>query len=111
MRNFHTVVLERMTHHSEDFATEPYECAWASEATFFIRIHAITENGATLNSVVQLSVDGIDWVDDGIRFEPISKAGTYFLRVKHFGGWLRLRNEIAGREPDIRLTIHLVLKE
>lgn len=111
MRHFHTVVLERLKWHLQDFETEPYETAWASEAIFFIRIHSISGNNATLDATVQLSVDGIDWVDDDLRFPTIDKAGTYFLRVKHFGGWLRLRNRVKGTDPKLRLTMYLVLKE
>lgn len=111
MRHFHTVVLERMKWHSQDFQTEPYETAWASEAIFFIRAHEISGRNASLDSTVQLSVDGIDWVDDNIRFPTIDKPGTYFLRVKHFGGWLRLRSRINGTDPKLRLTVYLVLKE
>ena len=111
MRYFHTVVLERMTTHSQDFSTEPYETAWASEAIFFIRVYSISESDTSLDSRVQLSVDGIDWVDDDLKFPTINKEGTYLLRVSHFGGWLRLKNVIKGKNPSLRLTVHLVLKE
>ncbi len=111
MRQFHTVVLERMTIHSQDFSTEAYETAWASEAIFFIRVHSISGSETSIDSRVQLSVDGIDWVDDDTKFPIIRKEGSYLVRVRHFGGWLRLRNVIKGKDPALRLTVYLVLKE
>ncbi len=111
MRNFYTVVLERMKELTGDFATEPYEAGWASEAMFFVRVHEMTGTGVKLQSAVQVAVDGIDWIDEGSSFPPITALGSYFLRVRHFGGWLRLRSEITGRTPRIKATVHLVLKE
>ena len=111
MRNFYTVVLERMKEYSESFATEPYETGWAREAMFFIRVHEIPGGGTSLNAKVQVSVDGITWIDEGTVFPPITKVGDYFIRVTHFGGWLRLHNEISGKGSAVKLTEHLVLKE
>jgi hypothetical protein len=111
MRNFYTVVLERMKEYDQGFNTEPYEAGWASEAMFFIRIHEMTGTGVTMQSAVQVSVDGIDWIDEGSSFPPITTPGSYFLRVKHFGGWLRLCNQVAGKGLRVKTTIHLVLKE
>lgn len=110
MRNFYTVVLERMKEYDQGFNTEPYEAGWASEAMFFIRVHEMAA-GVKMQSAVQVSVDGIDWIDEGSSFPPIIAPGSYFLRVKHFGGWLRLRNQITGKAPRIKTTVHLVLKE
>ena len=111
MKHFHTVVLERMNWFTADFNTEPYEAAWASEAIFFIRVLDCPQESWCLNSAVQIAVDGIDWVDDQARFDPVTETGTYVLKVTHFGGWLRLRSTLVGADPGVRLTIHLVLKE
>lgn len=111
MRQFYTVVLERMQRYSGEFQTEPYETAWAGEALFFIRIHEMTGEKAVLNSRVQVSVDGIEWIDEGTSFPPIDSEGSYFIRVSHFGGWLRLANEVGGKNGEAKLTIQLVLKE
>ena len=110
MRNFQTVVLERMNWLAGPFQTEPYECGWASEAIFAIRVHEI-QGTMVLRSNVQLSVDGIQWMDDDLAFPTIDRVGSSFLRVKHFGGWLRLDGAITGQDARARLTIHLVLKE
>jgi hypothetical protein len=40
----------------------------------------------------------------------MNAAGHHFLRVSHFGGWLRLRCTLRGEDPQVKLTIHLVLK-
>ena len=112
MRNFYTVVLERMqTKEAPSFATEPYETAWAGEAMFFIRIHELQGKNARLRSRTQVSADGMDWLDEGTAFPPIDKAGSYMIKVAHFGGWLRLFNEIEGEGAKAVLTVQLVLKE
>ncbi len=111
MRNFYTVVLERMKSFSSSFETEPYETGWASEAMFFIRVHELSGKDVTFDAKVQVSVDGIEWIDEGTNFPIINKPGNCFIKVSHFGGWLRLRNMITGKEPNLKLTIHLVLKE
>ena len=111
MKQFYTVVLERMASFIKDFNTEPYECGWASEAIFFIRIHEMDGAKVTLKSIVQISVDGIEWIDEGSYFPTLNKHGDYFIKVNHFGGWLRLKNVITGNNPNIKQTIHLVLKE
>jgi len=111
MRNSYTVVLERMRAYSEGFATEPYEVAWASEAMFFIRVHSIEGQGTRLGARVQVSADGIAWADEGTAFVPIDSVGDTFVKVSHFGGWLRLQTELDGVRASVTLTVHLALKE
>lgn len=111
MRNFNTVVLERLKYFQQGFETEPYEVGWASEAIFFIRVHSMEGSRVVLTPQVQISADGIEWVDEGTELEPIDQVGNYFVRVSHFGGWLRLAADIAGKKPDLKITIQLVLKE
>jgi hypothetical protein len=111
MKQFHTVVLERMAFFTTDFSTEPYECGWASEALFFIRFHDVIGTEVSQESIVQVSVDGINWIDEGTYFPILTDTGDFFVKVKHFGGWLRLKNCINGKESSIKQTIHLVLKE
>ncbi len=110
MRNFQTVVLERMSWFAGSFKTEPYECGWASEAIFVVRVHEV-EGTPALRATVQLSVDGIEWMDDDPRLSGIDRVGSFFVRVRHFGGWLRLDSAVAGEGARARLTIYLVLKE
>ena len=93
------------------FATEPFECAWATEAIFFIRVQEMDDADAALDAAVQISADGIHWVDEGTAFDTITDEGVYFARVSHFGGWLRLRGAVAGDAARFNVMIHLVLKE
>jgi len=111
MRHFTTAVLERHACLSRDFATEPFEAAWASEALFFIRAEEITGESPLLRARVQVSADGIHWADEGTAFDAISACGDFFVRVAHFGGWLRLAGEVQGDDTRFQVTIHLVLKE
>lgn len=111
MRQFHTVVLERLKEFTTNFDTEPYEVGWAREAMFFIRAEDVSGDDTSLESAVQVSADGIHWIDEGTRVGPVQSAGDQFVRVSHFGGWLRLRNTVAGEAPKLKMTIHLVLKE
>ncbi|MDR1383820.1 MAG: hypothetical protein LBJ67_08260 [Planctomycetaceae bacterium] len=114
MRQFYTATLERHTKFSGTFATEPFETAWSSEAIFFVRIETFTGSGSkpdeteSVDARVQISADGIHWIDEETAFEPLHSCGDYFVRVKHFGGWLRLLGHVNG---TAEMTIHLVLKE
>ena len=110
MRHCITAPLERHKDLSGEFATEPYECGWATEAIFFLRVQELTGDGATLRANVQISADGIHWVDEGTTLPPITTAGDSFVRVSHFGGWLRLAGRVDGTEARMNVMIHLVLK-
>lgn len=111
MRQSHTAVVARNERWSGAVATEPYEVAWASEAIWFVRVLAPPDGppGGTLR--VQLSPDGIHWCDEGTTLElPTDPAAPTFVRVRRFGGWLRL----AGTLPDgasATVIAYLVLKE
>jgi hypothetical protein len=111
MRHSVTVALERHRDYQGSFETEPYECAWAGEATFFIRVQEAEGDGAKLRAAVQISADGVNWVDEGTKFDAIHGVGTHFVRVKRFGGWLRLRGTVEGEQARFNVMVHLVLKE
>ena len=106
MRQFQTSVLELRESIADGFATQPFECAWAGEAIFFI--HVDEGDGTHLAAYVQISPDGIRWLDEGTVLPAVAGQDAFFLRVLHFGGWLRLR--FSG-EDAMRATIRLVLKE
>ena len=110
MRRSHTAVVERNTTFDSDFATEPYECAWAGEARWFIRVLDM-DGDALLRASVQVSPDGLFWCDEGSIFPDIREPGLYTLPVREFGGWLRLNCAISGAKPAIKLMISLALKE
>jgi hypothetical protein len=104
-------VLERLKDMTGDFATEPFEAGWATEAQFFIRLHSIEGKGnPTLHGKVQISADGIEWIDRNITFPKMTKPGNYYVDVDKFGGWLRLVCETKG-DCVYRITVQLALKE
>ena len=111
MRQFHTAHLEVKRDFSEDFQTHPYECGWANEAIFFIRVEDVSGEDSVLNAEAQISADGITWTDEGTAFRPIRKKGLSFIRLKHFGGWLRLNCSINGEGARFRLLVNIALKE
>ena len=108
LRESYTAIVERSEALRGSFATEPYECGWAGEAIFFVRILERVGNieGVTLH--VQISPDGIRWCDEGTAI-TLGEEEVAFGKVAHFGNWLRLR----GRLPDgasMRAIIALSLK-
>ncbi len=109
MRQNYTATVERNRVMQGEFATEPYECGWASEAIFFIRKLETKGNILGARWRVQISGDGIRWCDEGTVVTS-SDAEVDFCRVRHFGNWLRL----AGALPDgasARVIVSLALKE
>ena len=92
-------------------ATEPYECAWASEAIFFIR--ALDTRGALAGAEarVRISPDGIHWVDEGARCDlPARKDAVTFARVREFGGYLRIVGSVPQGAACL-VMVALALKE
>jgi hypothetical protein len=111
MRQFHTSVVVRRQVLTSDFQTPPYESAWAQEAVYFIRLENVRGQDTCLNAAVQISPDGLHWVDEGTAFAPMTADGLYFVRVRHFGGWLRLNCTLSGADPSVEALIYSVLKE
>jgi hypothetical protein len=111
MRQFQTNVLDFKFAYEAPFASEPYECGWAAEAIFFLRIEEKSGQDAALTAYAQISADGLHWVDAGPNIGPLTEPGDYFLRLTHFGGFIRLRGEISGHQPRFQMTNNLVLKE
>lgn len=111
MRHSITTALERHCDYTESFQTEPYECAWAGEAIFFIRVQEMSGKDARLHAQVQLSPDGVHWTNEGTQFAPIHEVGVSFVRVTHFGGWLRLVGNVEGEDTRFNVNVNLVLKE
>ena len=110
VRQSYTAVVERAQGASGRFDTEPYEVGWSTEAVVFIKVARLTE-GAWVSATVQMSPDGIDWVEEGTAFEPIEGNGLYFVRLSHYGAWLRLSGEIVGPGATADLMVYIALKE
>lgn len=110
VRRSYTAVVERNIRWQGEFATEPYEAAWASEAIFFIRALDVSP-GFAAAARVQISADGIHWADEGAAFElPGKKDEVAFCKVGHFGGWLRIAGAVNEGE-FITVLVSLALKE
>ncbi len=110
LRRSYTAVVERNVLWQGAFATEPYEAAWASEAIFFVRALG-TMSGISGEASVQISADGMHWVDEGTRLElPRTVNQVTFCKVTHFGGWLRIAGRIAPG-AGITVLVSLALKE
>ena len=111
MRQFYTAHLEIKKDFTTDFQTEPYECGWASEVIFFVRVEDVSGRNPRLKVKAQISADGITWADEGTEFPPLSEHGLHFIRLNHFGGWLRLACMISGEDARFRLLVNVALKE
>jgi hypothetical protein len=111
MRQSYTAVVERNATWQGDFALEPYEAAWATEAIYFVRALAVDALPEGVAARVQISPDGMHWCDEGTSAPlPVARDEVTFVRVSHFGGWLRL----VGKLPDdatLKVIVYLALKE
>ena len=109
MKTFSTSVVELRQTFDSTIETHPYECGWADEAIFFVEIHdSAPDVRVTLR--VQLSADGIRWIDEGTVLEVGDVA---YARVSHFGGFLRLSGTaIDGDEQvtPVTASVRLALK-
>ena len=112
MRKSFTAVLEKNTTFTSDFATEPYETNWASEALWFIRVLDMSGNDVTLSVCPQISPDGLVWCDkEGTEPLVIREIGLYSFALGDFGHWLRLKCDLNGINPVVKVLIYLALKE
>ena len=111
LRESYTLPVERNeTWEAGPFATETAECAWASEAIFFVRALRVSGDLSKVVARIQISPDGIHWVDEGTTLRlPAQAEDVTFAKVAHFGGWLRMVGEIPGG-ASITLIVYLTLK-
>ena len=111
MRQSHTAIVERNITWEGAFETEPYEAAWASEAIFFVRTLASVGNVETVTARVQISPDGMRWVDEGSVVALSGEVdGVTFVKVSHFGSFLRLVGELPNG-VTATVIVALSLKE
>ena len=116
MRRSYTAVVARDEAVFGEWETEPYEAGWATEALFFVRVlvdgapPAAPPPKVDLRARVQLSPDGLLWLDEGARLPPL-EGGAAFVRVREFGNWLRLAGGLPPGAPPVSVSVYLVLKE
>ncbi|HIT76016.1 MAG TPA: hypothetical protein IAA98_10555 [Candidatus Avipropionibacterium avicola] len=109
MRQSHTGVLERNTTLTGEFATEPMETAWATEARWFVQV-LDTGTDAELEVITQVSPDGLTWCDlEGDTVHHTAGQELTSWAITGFGGWLRLRGR--ADEGGVKVRIYLALKE
>ena len=58
LRRSPTATIEKNKTYTASFDTDPYECGWASEATWFIRMIELGE-GTSMKGYPQISPDGL----------------------------------------------------
>lgn len=89
----------------DGFVSEPYEAGWASEAIVFV-VGMDANTGGSI--AVQISPDGILWVDEGLTITMPGRQEVAFGRLAHFGNWIRIRvNAPNGTERRMMVTLHL----
>jgi hypothetical protein len=111
VRRSFTAVLERNATFTDDFATEPYETGWASEARWFIRVLEMSGTDVRLTIDPQISPDGLFWCSEGTPPLVIREPGLYSFPLRDFGHWLRLQGRLVGVDPSVKVLIYLALKE
>lgn len=111
MRKSFTAVIERNATFTANFETEPYEAGWASEARWFIRVLERGREDIAIRVFAQVSPDGLHWCDEGGPAATIHDQGLTSFALRDFGHWLRLRCELVGVDPLVKVMITLSLKE
>ena len=106
----YTAVVEKAEGVEGAFATEPYEVAWAGQALVFLKVMRQSGDGS-LAARMQISPDGIEWVDEGTAFDPIAGPGVYFVKLTNFGGWLRVAGEFRPTGAVADIAVYFALKE
>jgi hypothetical protein len=111
MRQSQSAVLERGAELQGVLETEPFETAWAGEARWFVQFLRPAP-GSTVDIRVQISPDGLQWIDhESLSAVQSEAVGLLSIPVERFGHWLRLRIEQTSGEASPLLRIHLELKE
>lgn len=109
LRHSANAVVARNEAWQGSVASEPYEVGWALEAVIFVRALAVLGDLSGTEFRVQISADGMHWVDEGSRFPaPARQDETTFCRVSRFGAWLRIAAELppgAVLRPLVTLSL------
>lgn len=108
MRQSQTAVLERNTTLTGEFATEPYEAAWAGEARWFVQVLERSAEDAELTLTTQVSPDGLTWCDEGGAHRAEGELATW--SVREFGQWLRVRGAVTPAGAQVKVRIYLAVK-
>lgn len=111
MRQSQSAVLERGVDLIDTHATEPFEVAWAGEARWYVHFLR-PATGTTVEFRVQISPDGLNWIDhEAVAPLQSEAAGFLSIPVTTFGHWLRLHTTLTSGSDSPMLRIYLELKE
>lgn len=108
LRECQTAVVARNEAWSGTVATETYEAGWAREMVIFLRLLECEGEPSEVDAAVQISPDGLHWVDEGSRLAfPQTVGEVTFVRLSHFGQYVRLRSELPdGLACKVIVTIN-----
>jgi hypothetical protein len=110
MRESITAVVARGDTWTGVAASEPYDVAWAGEAVIFLRSLGAEGNPEQARAWVQISPDGIRWVDEG-GVLPIPRVDEISsVRVRNFGTYLRVMT-VLPEGSSFKALLTLSLKE
>ncbi|MGH3740576.1 MAG: hypothetical protein ACRDT1_04485, partial [Micromonosporaceae bacterium] len=108
MKQTYTAVIERAEPVTGVLASEPYEAGWAEEALVFVKVRTGLPDDAELAVKVQISPDGIDWIDHHAGVEAaVRGAGLVSIPVRDFGNWLRVVGTASDPEALIRVSVYV----
>lgn len=101
----YTAVIARGEDWIDGSTTEPYEASWAREAIIMVRTLETGTLAAGARAHVQVSLDGMRWVDEGTSLDIRPDVdGISMARLSHFGHYLRLRAELPGTMTGFMLA-------
>lgn len=108
MINSQTAVLEKNTVLSGEFATDPFETAWAKEARWFFQVIDASE-GAMVSFTTQVSPDGLHWIDIDDSVVTVDGQNLVTWTNKEFGHWLRISGRVS-EGANVKVRVYLALK-
>lgn len=94
----------------QDIATsEPYETAWADEAVIFLRNLESVGTPEEARAWIQISADGMRWVDEGSSMAVPAEGQVTFCRIRHFGGFVRVKT-VLPHGSSFKALLSIALK-
>lgn len=104
MQQTNTSVIARRIVLDGDYATQPYEAGWASEAVIFVQTEG---DHPDLHLATEISPDGIHWIQRGETVVLDAESVIAELSLKTFGNWLRVTLRGATKEATARVLVHV----
>jgi hypothetical protein len=109
MREAVTAVVARGDTWSDVATSEPYEAAWATEAVFFLRSLGATGAPHEARAWVQISPDGMRWVDEGTSLSIPREGEVSTARILNFGTYLRIKT-VLPKEASMKALLTICVK-